>query len=187
MDSYLSPEMKSTGEAIGYDDKLTRALYKALQATGMNVSNYGTIFVTIADHDKEQALPLVRRFYDLGFNIEATAGTAMFLKENGIVPQAWYTLEHGDKALLQESLFAQLGEKYGKYAPQIILRRNIRSSSIVIPGSKNPEHIKANFDRFDFALTDAEMVPPVDEQKRKTFFACPDAWTDIGYAEKLHN
>ena len=71
----------------------------------------------------------------------------------------------GDKALLQESLFAQLGEKYGKYAPQIILRRNIRSSSIVIPGSKNPEHIKANFDRFDFALTDAEMVPLVDEQK----------------------
>ena len=69
MDSYLSPEMKSTGEAIGYDDKLTRALYKALQATGMNVSNYGTIFVTIADHDKEQALPLVRRCYDLGFNI----------------------------------------------------------------------------------------------------------------------
>lgn len=88
-----------------------------------------------------------------------------FLKENGIVPQAWYTLEHGDKALLQESLFAQLGEKYGKYAPQIILRRSIRSSSIVIPGSKNPEHIKANFDRFDFALTDAETVPPVDEQK----------------------
>ena len=77
MDSYLSPEMKSTGEAIGYDDKLTRALYKALQATGMNVSNYGTIFVTIADHDKEQALPLVRRFYDLGFNIEATTGTAI--------------------------------------------------------------------------------------------------------------
>lgn len=72
---------------------------------------------------------------------------------------------YGDKALLQESLFAQLGEKYGKYAPQIILRRNIRSSSIVIPGSKNPEHIKANFDRFDFALTDAETVPPVDEQK----------------------
>ena len=84
MDSYLSPEMKSTGEAIGYDDKLTRALYKALQATGMNVSNYGTIFVTIADHDKEQALPLVRRFYDLGFNIEATTGTAEFLRNHGI-------------------------------------------------------------------------------------------------------
>ena len=84
MDSYLSPEMKSTGEAIGYDDKLTRALYKALQATGMNVSNYGTIFVTIADHDKEEALPLVRRFYNLGFNIEATSGTADFLRRHGL-------------------------------------------------------------------------------------------------------
>ena len=83
MDSYLSPEMKSTGEAIGYDDKITRALYKALQATGMHVSNYGTIFVTIADDDKEQALPLVRRFYDLGFNIEATTGTAEFLRGTG--------------------------------------------------------------------------------------------------------
>ncbi|MDE6865119.1 MAG: carbamoyl-phosphate synthase large subunit, partial [Alistipes sp.] len=84
MDSYLSPEMKSTGEAIGYDDKLTRALYKALQATGMNVSNYGTIFVTIADPDKEKALPLVRRFYELGFNVEATTGTAEFLRGHGI-------------------------------------------------------------------------------------------------------
>ena len=114
-----------------------------------------------------------------------------FLKENGIVPQAWYPLGHGDKALLQEPLFAQLGEKYGKSAPQIILRWHIQNGNIVIPGSKNPEHIKSNFDLFDFALTDeemaqvadlnknvryytstpellkkyAEMVPPVDEQK----------------------
>lgn len=84
IDAYLSPEMKSTGEAIGYDDKLNRALYKGLQASGMKLQNYGTVFVTIADKDKEEALPLIRRFYDLGFNIEATAGTAKFLKENGI-------------------------------------------------------------------------------------------------------
>ncbi|MBE6628661.1 MAG: carbamoyl-phosphate synthase large subunit [Ruminococcaceae bacterium] len=84
LDAYLSPEMKSTGEAIGYDDKLNRALYKALQASGMHLQNYGTVFATIADKDKEEALPLIRRFYDLGFNIEATAGTAQFLKENGI-------------------------------------------------------------------------------------------------------
>ena len=84
LDAYLSPEMKSTGEAIGYDDKLNRALSKALQASGMKVQNYGTVFVTIADKDKEEALPLVRRFYNLGFNIEATSGTAKFLKENGI-------------------------------------------------------------------------------------------------------
>ena len=83
-DSYLSPEMKSTGEAIGYDDSLNRAFYKALQASGMQVKNFGTVLVTIADEDKEEALPLIRRFYNLGFNIEATRGTAAFLKNNGI-------------------------------------------------------------------------------------------------------
>ena len=84
LDVYLSPEMKSTGEAIGYDAKLNRALYKALQASGMHLQNYGTVFATIADHDKEEALPLIRRFYNLGFNIQATLGTARFLKEHGI-------------------------------------------------------------------------------------------------------
>ena len=84
LDAYLSPEMKSTGEAIGYDDKLNRALYKALQASGMHLQNYGTVFATIADKDKEEALPLIRRFYNLGFNIQATEGTAKFLKSNGI-------------------------------------------------------------------------------------------------------
>ena len=84
LDAYLSPEMKSTGEAIGYDDTLTRALYKALQASGMHLQNYGTVLATIADKDKEEALPLIRRFYNLGFNIQATDGTAKFLKANGI-------------------------------------------------------------------------------------------------------
>ena len=84
MDVYLSPEMKSTGEAIGYDRTLNRALYKALQAAGMHLQNYGTVLATIADQDKEEALPLIRRFYKLGFNIEATEGTAKFLKANGI-------------------------------------------------------------------------------------------------------
>ena len=84
LDAYLSPEMKSTGEAIGYDDKLNRALYKSLQASGMKLQNYGTVFATIADKDKEEALPLIRRFYNLGFNIQATEGTAKFLKGNGI-------------------------------------------------------------------------------------------------------
>ncbi len=84
LDAYLSPEMKSTGEVIGYDDKLNRAMYKALQASGMKLQNYGTVFVTIAGNDKEEALPLVERFYKLGFNIQATKGTAEFLKKNGI-------------------------------------------------------------------------------------------------------
>ena len=84
VDAYLSPEMKSTGEAIGYDDKLNRALFKALQAAGTKVQNYGTVFATIADKDKEEALGLIRRFYNLGFNIQATAGTAQYLKDRGI-------------------------------------------------------------------------------------------------------
>ena len=96
-DSYLSPEMKSTGEAIGYDDKLNRALYKALQASGMQVQNYGTVLVTIADRDKEEALPLIRRFYRLGFNIEATAGTAAFLKNHGIRTRVKHKISEGSR------------------------------------------------------------------------------------------
>ncbi|MBR2116162.1 MAG: carbamoyl-phosphate synthase large subunit [Alistipes sp.] len=84
IDTYLSPEMKSTGEAIGYDNSMTRALYKSLQASGMEVVNYGTILVTLADKDKAAALPLIERFYNLGFNIEATKGTADFLRTHGI-------------------------------------------------------------------------------------------------------
>lgn len=97
LDAYLSPEMKSTGEAIGYDDKLNRALYKALQASGMKLHNYGTIFVTVADKDKYEALPLIRRFYNLGFNIEATGGTADFLKENGIKTRVLGKISEGSK------------------------------------------------------------------------------------------
>jgi carbamoyl-phosphate synthase large subunit len=100
MDAYLSPEMKSTGEAIGYDVSLTRALYKALQASGMNVANYGTIFVTTADSDKEEVLPLVRRFYDLGFNIEATRGTADFLKKHGIRTRVRRKISEGSEEIL---------------------------------------------------------------------------------------
>ena len=89
--------MKSTGEAIGYDDRLNRALYKALQASGMHLQNYGTVFATIADRDKEEALPLIRRFYDLGFNIEATEGTAKFLKQNGIRTHVLKKLDESDE------------------------------------------------------------------------------------------
>ena len=99
IDSYLSPEMKSTGEAIGYDDDLNRAFYKALQASGMDVKNYGTVFVTLADADKEEALPLIRRFYNLGFNIEATTGTANFLKQHGIRTRAKKKLSENSREI----------------------------------------------------------------------------------------
>ena len=88
--------MKSTGEAIGYDNTLTRALYKALQSSGTKMVNYGTVFATIADVDKEEALPLIRRFYNLGFNIEATEGTAQFLKSHGIRTRVRQKLDEND-------------------------------------------------------------------------------------------
>ena len=101
MDSYLSPEMKSTGEAIGYDNSLPRAMYKALTASGMKLQNYGTVVVTLADEDKEEALPLVKRFYDMGFNIEATIGTAEFLKEHGIRTRILRKLSEGSTEILE--------------------------------------------------------------------------------------
>ena len=101
MDPYLSPEMKSTGEAIGYDRSLKRAFYKALQASGIKMKEYGTVMVTLADEDKEEALPLVRRFYELGFNIEATVGTGEFLKEHGIKTRIRGKLSDGSDEVLR--------------------------------------------------------------------------------------
>ena len=91
-----------------------------------------------------------------------------YLDGEGIVIQAWYPLGHGDKTLIQEPLFAELGKKYGKSSAQIILRWHIQDGNIVIPGSKNPAHIRDNFDLFDFSLSDAEMaeIAVLDRQKR---------------------
>ncbi len=110
MDTYLSPEMKSTGEAIGYDKKLNRALYKALQAAGTTIANYGTVLVTIADKDKEDALPLIRRFYNLGFNIEATQGTAEFLKKHGVKTRVKKKISDGS-----EEIFDSIRQGYVNY------------------------------------------------------------------------
>ena len=85
-------------------------------------------------------------------------GLKQFLTSEGMAIQAWYPLGHGDKALIQEPLFTELGRKYGKSNAQIILRWHVQSGHIVIPGSKNPAHIKDNFDLFDFALAEGEMV-----------------------------
>ena len=100
-DSYLSPEMKSTGEAIGYDKSLKRALYKSLQACGMTVMNYGTVLVTIADEYKPAALPLVKRFYNMGFNIEATEGTADYLRKHGIRTRNLKKISEGSDEMIK--------------------------------------------------------------------------------------
>ena len=93
-----------------------------------------------------------------------------FLEREGMVIQAWYPLGHGDKALLEEPLFAELAQKYGKTNAQVILRWHIQAGNIVIPGSKNPAHIKDNFDLFDFSLTDAEMAKIVALDKDTRYY-----------------
>ncbi len=117
LDACLSPEMKSTGEAIGYDKELTRALYKALQSSGVKLANYGTVFVTVADQDKEEVVPLIRRFYNLGFNIEATKGTAEVLKSKGIRTRIKKKISEGSNEILDA-----IRKGYIKY---VINTRNI--------------------------------------------------------------
>ena len=126
LDAYLSPEMKSTGEAIGYDAKLTRALYKALKASGMSVMNYGTVLATISDKDKEEALPLIRRFYNMGFNIQATEGTAKFLKENGIRTHALKKISDGS-----DEIPNAIRQGYVTY---VINTRDMNSSGVLSDG-----------------------------------------------------
>jgi len=100
MDAYLSPEMKSTGEAIGYDEKLHRAMYKALTASGIKLKNYGTVIVSLADEDKVEAMPLIKRFYDMGFNIEATSLTGQYLREYGVKTRIRKKLSEGSEEIL---------------------------------------------------------------------------------------
>lgn len=80
------------------------------------------------------------------------------LNKHGMGLMAWYPLGHGDRALIEEPVFTRLAEKYGKSNAQIILRWHIQNGDVVFPGSRNPEHIRDNFDIFDFELTDEEMA-----------------------------
>ncbi|OUQ11934.1 carbamoyl phosphate synthase large subunit [Enterococcus cecorum] len=84
VDTYLGPEMKSTGEVMGSDKNLEKALYKAFEASGLHIPSFGTVLFTIADDSKEEALSLAKRFVEIGFSILATAGTAKYFEQNGI-------------------------------------------------------------------------------------------------------
>ena len=125
MDIRLSPEMKSTGESIGYDDDLMRAFYKAMQAAGMRMQNYGTVFASINDESKADALPLIRRFYDLGFNIEATEGTAQFLKANGVKTRSF---PHTDNSM--DAVANELRQGYVTYLINIGDIRSVDANSM---------------------------------------------------------
>ncbi|MCD8196494.1 MAG: aldo/keto reductase [Lachnospiraceae bacterium] len=108
----------------------------------------------------------------------------VFLAKEDIVIQAWYPLGHGDKALIQESVFTALAEKYKKSNAQIILRWHIQAGNVVIPGSKNPDHIKANLDLFDFALTDTEMAEIAALNKNSRYYISTPAMLE-GYVRMV--
>ena len=93
-----------------------------------------------------------------------------FLAETGMGLMAWYPLGHGDKNLVGEPVFAKLAAKYGKSNAQIILRWHVQSGNVVFPGSRNPEHIRDNFDIFDFALTGEEMAEIAKVDKGVSYY-----------------
>lgn len=145
--------------------KLMEQAYKAGKVEAIGLSNFTPAQIReILDVCEVKPAVLQTEVHPYSQETELKA----FLDKEGIVIQAWYPLGHGDKALIQEPLFAELGKKYGKSSAQIILRWHIQAGNIVIPGSKNPDHIKANLDLFDFTLTDEEMekIAAMDQQKR---------------------
>ena len=133
MDAYLSPEMKSTGEAIGYDRNRLHALYKAMQAAGMRIADHGTVLASVDDHDKEELLPLIRRFYRLGFNIEATYGTAAFLREHGVRCHSYALHGHSQEAAELQVIFRKIREGHITY---FINTRDTRSGHARSAGTR---------------------------------------------------
>lgn len=100
VDITLGPEMKSTGEVMGRDHTLEKALYKGLIASGMKIPTYGSVLFTVADKDKPEALDLVKRFHQIGYRILATEGTANFIAEQGIPATAVNKITGDEPGLL---------------------------------------------------------------------------------------
>ena len=148
---------------VGY--RLMEKAYKEGKVKAIGLSNFTTSQIQeILDVCEVKPAVLQTEIHPYFQEAELKA----FLDKEGIVIQAWYPLGHGDKALIQESVFTKLAEKYGKSNAQIILRWHIQAGNVVIPGSKNPDHIRANFEVFDFELTGTEMdeIAALDKNKR---------------------
>lgn len=145
--------------------KLLEKAYKEGKIKAIGISNLeGRYFDDVMEHVliKPQVLQAERHPYYIGKEMQEK------IKENNLKVMSWYPLGHGDKSLIEESIFKELGEKYVKTPAQIILRWHTQMGYIVIPGSKNVNHIKENFDIFDFTLTDEEMqkIEKLDTEKR---------------------
>ena len=99
-DTSLGPEMKSTGEVLGVSKKFENAVLKAFIASGANVSKKGAILITVRDKDKEEMLPMAKKFKEKGFEIYATYGTSKFLEENGVVSTMIEKLWEGKNSII---------------------------------------------------------------------------------------
>ena len=100
VDISLGPEMKSTGEVMGKDNTLEKALYKGLIAAGMKVPTHGSILFTVADKHKDEAVSLAKRFHEIGFRIWATEGTAKYFEQHGIPTKIGYKIDHENENLI---------------------------------------------------------------------------------------
>lgn len=152
--------------------RLMEQAYKAGKVRAIGLSNFTTAQIQeILDVCEVKPAVLQTEVHPYFQEQELKA----FLAQEDMVIQAWYPLGHGDKALIEEPVFSKLAKKYGKSNAQIILRWHIQAGNVVIPGSKNPEHIRANFDLFDFSLDDAEMAEITALNKNKRYYtSTPD-------------
>ena len=152
--------------------RLMEQAYKAGKVKAIGLSNFTTAQIQeILDICEVKPSVLQTEVHPYSQEQELKA----FLAKEDMVIQAWYPLGHGDKALIEEPVFSKLAQKYGKSNAQIILRWHVQEGNVVIPGSKNPEHIRANFDLFDFSLDDAEMAEIAALNKNKRYYtSTPD-------------
>jgi carbamoyl-phosphate synthase large subunit len=127
VDSALGPEMKSTGEAMGRDKTMQKALNKAFMSAGINLPSFGTILVTIADKHKEETLPMLQRFHECGFKFLATRGTAKLLQENDLPVDEVVKIGRAEKDLLHDI-------KEGKV--QLIINTITRGKNVESDGFK---------------------------------------------------
>lgn len=139
--------------------------YKEGKAKSIGISNFEGKYIDELQHKWEIAPQFIQVEAHPYFTQKELRKT---LDKYGIKLMSWYPLGHGDKSLMEEPVFAELGKKYGKTPAQIILRWHTQMGFVVIPGSKNVAHIKDNLDILDFTLTDDEMneIAKLDINKR---------------------
>ncbi len=152
--------------------RLLEKAYKEGKAKSIGISNFEGIYIDELKTKWEIAPQFIQVEAHPYFTQKELRKT---LDEYGIKLMSWYPLGHGDKSLINEPIFASLGEKYSKTPAQIILRWHTQMGFAVIPGSKNVEHIKDNLDILDFTLTDDEMAEIAKLDKDMRYYHRTDA------------